>query len=846
MFRLTMKNLWAHKVRFALTGVAVVLGVAFMAGTMVLTDTMGKTFDDMFATSNAGTDVIVQQPETVDAEFGNARERVPASAVDTIQAVDGVEVAAGSIQGFAQLVKADGTVGSLDGLGATIGTNWIDNAELNPFTLESGHVPEADHEVVLDRKTVETNHWSLGDEVTVIAKGAPETLTLVGTAMYGQLSGIPGSSLVGVNDATAQRLFAEPGYYDVVVTSAADGADSAELSTRIDSALGAGTYDVQTGEENTATQQQQFRDDLSFFNTFLMAFAFVALFVGTFIIYNTFSILVAQRSKDMAMLRAIGAGRRQLLRSMLFESVAVGVIAGAVGLVAGVGMSYLLKGLLASVGLEIPSGATVVSTSTIVTSFVVGVSVTVVSALAPAIKASRVKPIAALRDVSVDRSAVSITRTLVGLLVTGLGVAAFAGGIVGEGGSAMQLLGLGAVTTIMGVFVLGPVIARPVVRLIGWPSSKTVTGSLARENAIRSPKRTSATAAALMVGVALVGFITILAASTKASISEAVDESLRGDYVVESGAFDEGGFTPTLASELEALDEVEAAVPLRSTHVGAFDGSSMVQGTDTLRIDSVYDMEMVEGAVEDVGPNEISVTRPEAEDRGLTVGSTVTLTFPRTGEVPLTVVAIHEPTMDSDTPYLVDLATYDANVTDVYDQKLFVSTVDSVDAASSRAALEGALAGYPNADLQDQAQSKQSITEDIDRMLNLIYGLLFLAVVIALIGIANTLALSIHERRREIGLLRAVGMTRGQVRRAVRWEAVLIALLGTALGALLAIGGAWGIVQALADQNITTFAIPTTQMIVITLLAGGAGVVAAVGPARRAAKLDVLDAISAG
>jgi putative ABC transport system permease protein len=395
----------------------------------------------------------------------------------------------------------------------------------------------------------------------------------------------------------------------------------------------------------------------------------------------------------------------------------------------------------------------------------------------------------------------------------------------------------------MGVFVLGPVIARPIVRLVGWPASRSVTGSLARENAIRSPKRTSATAAALMVGVALVGFITILAASTKASISEAVDESLRGDYVVESGAYNDGGFTPQLASQLEALDEVDQAVPLRTTHVGAFDGSTMLQGTDTQHINSVYAMEMVEGAVEDVGPGEVSVTRPAAEDHGLTLGSTVTITFPRTGPVPLTVAAIHEPTMDSDSPYLVDLATYEANVTDVYDQKLFVSTVDSVDAATSRAAMESVLSAYPNGELQDQAQFKQSITENIDRMLNLIYGLLFLAVVIALIGIANTLALSIHERRREIGLLRAVGMTRGQVRRAVRWEAVLIALLGTALGALLAIGGAWGIVQALADQNITTFAIPTVQLIVITLLAAGAGVVAAVGPARRAAKMDVLDAI---
>ena len=847
MFRLTIKNLWAHKVRFALTGVAVVLGVAFMAGTMVLTDTMGKTFDNMFAISNAGTDVVVQQPETVDTDWGDARERVPASVVGTASSVDGVAAAAGSVQGFAQLVKPDGTVGSLDGLGATIGANWIADPKLNPFTISSGHAPEADNDVVLDRKTVEDNHWALGDTVEVIAKGQPTSFALVGTAMYGELSGMPGSTLVATTDTTAQQLFAEPGYYDAVGISAVDGVDSDALAARVDAALGAGTYDVKTGEAQTASQQEQFKSDLSFFNTFLMAFAFVALFVGTFIIYNTFSILAAQRSKDMAMLRAIGAGRKQLLRSMLFESVAIGVIAGGIGLVAGIGMSYVLKGLLAAVGLEIPAGATVVSTGTIVTSFVVGVVVTVISALAPAVKASRVKPIAALRDVSVDRSAVSVKRTVIGLLVTGLGVVAFAAGVAGDGGGALQLLGLGALTTIMGVFVLGPVIARPVVKVIGWPVAKGgVTGELARENATRSPKRTSATAAALMVGVALVGFITILASSTKASVADAVDKSLRADYVIESGAYNDGGFTPALASQLSALDDVDAVVPLRSTAVGAFDGSSRVEATDTATIDSMYEVDVVEGSMADVGPGEVAVARPTAESHDLTIGSTVTLTFARTGDVPLTVAAINEPTMDSDSAYLVDLATYEANVTDVYDQKLFVSTVPSVDAASSRASLESVLNAYPNAQLQDQAQFKESITQDIDRMLNLIYGLLFLAVVIALIGIANTLALSIHERRREIGLLRAVGMTQGQVRRSVRWEAVLIALLGTALGALLAIGGAWGIVQALADQNITTFAIPTVQMIIITLLAGGAGVVAAVGPARRAAKLDVLDAISGG
>ncbi len=635
----------------------------------------------------------------------------------------------------------------------------------------------------------------------------------------------------------------------MVLVDGAEGTDDTELSARIDTALGAGTYEVQTGEQNTVSQQQQFREDLSFFNTFLMAFAFVALFVGTFIIYNTFSILVAQRTRDMAMLRAIGAGRRQLLRSLLFESVAIGVVAGAVGLLAGVGMSYLLKGLLGAVGLEIPSGSTVVSSGTVITSLVVGIAVTVVSALAPAIKASRVKPIAALRDVNVDRSAVSATRAGAGLLVTGAGVAAFAAGVVGDSGNALTLLGVGALTVFVGVIVLGPVISRPVVRLLGWPIGKLsgVTGELARENASRSPKRTAATASALMVGVALVGFITILAASTKASVAEGIDRSFRADYVLDSGAYDEGGLTPAVADELRGLPEVDAVAAVRLTPAEIDGASGMIRATDTSIISQLFDMEETDGLLSDVGPGEVAVKDDAAIAHGWTVGSVIPVSFARTGEVPLTVAAVFTsaPGGGDDSSYIVDLSTYEANVTDVYDQMLFVSAVDDVDAATSRAAIEAALVAYPNASLQDQAQFKESITSDIDRMLNLIYGLLLLAVVIALIGIANTLALSIHERRREIGLLRAVGMARGQVRGSVRWESVLIALLGTALGALIAVGGAWGIVQALADQDITTFAVPGLQLAVITLLAGGAGVVAAVGPARRAARLDVLDAINA-
>jgi putative ABC transport system permease protein len=846
MLRLTVKNLWAYKVRLALTGVAVILGVAFMAGTMVLTDTMTKTFDGMFETANAGIDVVVQQPTSVESDDMTVQDRIPAETVDQIRSVEGVEAAAGTIQGFAQLVNADGTASSLDGIGATLGTNWITDEALNPFSLAAGHAPEAPEAVVLDQATIDTQGWQLGDTITVLAKGAPHELTLVGSATFGDVEGLPGATLVSVNDEAAQQLFAEPGHYDNVAVAAAEGVDIAALATNIDETLGAGRYDVATGEADTAEKQSDFQKDLAFFNQFLMAFAFVSLFVGTFIIYNTFSILVAQRTKDMAMLRAIGASRRQLLRSVIAESALVGVIAGAIGLVMGVLMSFGLKALLSMVGLDIPSGETVVSTKTVITAFVIGVVVTVLSAVGPAVRGSRVRPIAALRDVAVDRSAVSVGRTLTGVAMTALGATAFAAGVVGSGASALQLLAVGSVGVFLGVFVLGPVIARPIVRMLGAPAARGVTGRIARDNATRSPKRTAATASALMVGVALVGFITILASSTKTSVTEGVDKSFRADYVVDSGAWGDGGFAPELAAQLDALPEVEAVSGIRGAPVATADGSTTVDAVETETIDSLFDLGVTDGAMPDVSGTTVAISTEEAAKQHLAMGDTVELTFAGGEPVQLEVAAVFSENLSGEgrATYLIDVSTYEEHVVDQYDRKIYVSTVDSISAEKSREALETALVAYPNAELQDQAGFKESITSEIDTMLNLIYGLLALAVVIALIGIANTLALSIHERRREIGLLRAVGMNRGQVRNAVRWESLLIALLGTALGGLLAVGGAWGIVQALGSEGVTTFTVPPTQMAVIAVLASAAGVLAAVGPARRAARMDVLDAIS--
>lgn len=848
MFNLTRKGLWAHKVRFVLTGLAVVLGVAFMAGTMILTDTMGKTFDGLFATSNEGIDVVVHRTAAIDGEFVDVQERVDAGLVDQIRSIDGVDAAAGSIEGLAQLVAADGTATKTDGIGGTMGVAWIDDERLNPFQLSSGRAPSGPSEVVLDEATVEDEGWALGDTVGVLAKDATTPMTIVGTATFGDVKGIPGFTVIAADDATAQAMFAQPGAYDAIVVAGDGSTTAAELATRVEAEVGSPDLEVLTGEADTADKQASFKEDMSFFNTFLMAFAYIALFVGMFIIYNTFSIIIAQRMREMAMLRAVGASRRQVLRAVLLESAIVGAVSSAIGLGAGVLMSFGLRGLLGAVGLEIPSGDLVVSGGTVTTAFVVGIAVTMVASVGPALRASRIAPIAALRDTAVESTTTSLRRIVIGLAVLGAGVAGFAAGVTGSGTGAVQLLGLGVLATVLGVFVLGPVIARPAMHVLGVPTRISgATGHLARENAKRNPRRSAATASALMIGVALVGFITILASSTKASTAAAVDQSLRADYVIDSGSWGgDGGFGLSLQEDLRALPEVDVLSPLRSVPVTVEGGTAQATAFDTAVIEDLVELGVTAGDVEDVHGDGLGLDVDRAAELGVGIGDRVTVGFSATGDQEMVVRALFDGELlaAGGMDHVVGLDTYEANVTDVFDQQLYLTVHDDVDAATSKAAIERVLERWPNAELQDQAGFKESITEEIDMMLNLIYGLLALAVVIALIGIANTLALSVHERTREVGLLRAVGMTRRQLRTTIRWESVLISLLGTTLGFGLGVGGAWGITKALSGEGVTTFVIPGTQLAVIVGLAILAGVVAALGPARRAARRNVLAAIA--
>ena len=815
-----------------------------MSGTMILTDTMGASFDRVFDTANQGVDVIVHYPDTGDDPTID-HPRMPATTLDRVRAVDGVGDAEGTVQGFAQLARQH----AASPMSITLGMNWINEPTLNPLELSDGRPPHGPSEVVVDRATAEQEGWEVGRKLTIVAEDGPEPFTLVGLATFGELEGLPGVALAITDTETAERLFGEPGSFDTLVVSGDGSIRPDRLVDNVRGALHDQSLEVVSGRDDTAAKQADLHKDLRFFNAFLLAFAAVALFVGVFIIYNTFTIVLAQRSRELATLRLLGASRPQVLKSVLLEAGIIGIASSALGLVLGVFTSRALRAVLIGAGLPLPAGATVISSSTVITATIVGLAVTLGSTIVPAWRARRIAPLAAMRELEIDRAATSRIRACVGVLATTCGIVLIAVGLRHSGPQAIRMAGLGTMAAIVGVLVSAPLISRPAIRILAKPAhavSGTI-GKLASDNARRNPNRTAATATALMIGVTLVGFITILASSASHAVSESVDRSFRADYVIDSHAIPGAGFSTVLASEIRALPEVAAVSPRRTTTVSIAGRSTSVSAVETSVFDRLYDVKPVEGRLSDLAAGDIAVESTTAVAQGLRVGDRVTVTFGRTGDVLLTVRVIFDQALEGMTgnDWIVDVRTFEANVTRQYDQQLYVAVRDGVDAATARRAIDATIADWPGADVQDQAEYKQAITDEIDKVLNLVYVLLALAIVIAVLGIANTLALSVHERTREIGLLRAIGMTRAQVRAAVRWESLMIALFGTTLGLVLAVGSAWTVVRASATQDLGAVAVPYQRLLAIAIIATLAGLAASLAPVRRAARMDVLAAIAA-
>jgi putative ABC transport system permease protein len=680
--------------------------------------------------------------------------------------------------------------------------------------------------------------------VTVLTQSGPHEFPLAGIARFGSADSPGGASVSMFDLATAQDVLLNGGSeLDAVVVRAIDGVSENELTARITRVLPQGIEAV-TGTQITKETQNSFRDMMSFFNTFLLVFAVIGLVVAAFTIYNTFQIIITQRSHEMALLRSIGATRRQVLGSELIEATLVGVVASIVGLAAGVIVAALLKAMMAAFGFDIPAGGTVFTARTAVVALVVGIVVTVFAAVVPSLRASRIPPLAAIRDVAVDTAGQSRRRLISGGVITAIGVGAFVYGLSGAG---IEWVGLGALATFVGVFMLGPLIARPGAKAIGapLPALTGVVGELARENAERNPKRTSRTGGALMVGVALVAAITIIAASAKDWIRDVFADQFNGDYVVSTETEGFGGLDPELAIAINRLPEVAVAAGVRA---GAARDLAENSDTEYVAVDpatagQLFDVGMIEGAIADLTVNGILVDDGEATKRGLVGGDQLPFRFLDGVTRRLTVQGIYTEDELAGT-FVITQAVHEQTGVDQFDVAVYVGKSPDATDTAAESAIASVSAQYPNAELKSRSEFIDSQAAGLDPLINMMYGLLALAVLISLINIANSMALSIHERTRELGLLRAVGMTRRQTRRSVRWEAVIIALLGTALGIVIGVFFGWSISVTIRNAGLGAFTLPVTPLIVIAVIAVAGAVIAAIRPAWRAARLDVLRAVA--
>ncbi len=844
MLKATLKGLLAHKLRLGMSAFAIILGVAFVAGTFVFTDTLNRSFTDLFR--QTAPDVTVRPVDTQDQGgfTGPDSRTVPADLVGSLAGRPGVARVDGNVTDQSTfIVGRDGKVVGSGGGAPGIGITYNDGpaADGSPIvTITDGHAPAGPDQFLIDDKSAAAAGYAVGDEITLVTAGPEPAVhgTLVGTVRFGETGNTIGATLVLMDTATAQRLYlgGQQAFTDIAVTG--DGSvGNQQLRDELAGALPAG-YEALDDAQLAAENQSNLEQGLSFITTFLLVFAAVALVVGTFLILNTFSIIVAQRTRELALLRALGASRRQVTRSVLTEALVVGLVGSTIGLALGFGLAVGLKALFGAIGLDLSSAGLVFQWRTAVVAYAVGVLITLLAAYLPARRAALVPPVAALRDdVAMPES------SLRGRLIAGSGLAAVGAGLMVwslsfDGG--LAALGIGVLGVFVGVALLAPVIGRPIVALIAAPFPRLfgAVGQLARQNAQRNPRRTSATASALMIGLALVSAMAVLGQSTKASVDRLVASNLHADYVVSNAIG--VPFSTEIADRIAAVPGVADVVPVRYGSAQLDGQDTFLTATDVTHYQDMVALTVVNGSLQSDG---LVVAQDRAAERGWQIGDQVSVTLPG-GTVDLPVAAIIEPNQLAGST-IVPLAVLEQGGQTPVDSTVYVSRVPGADAGTVTAAVDAAIADLPTITAKDQAAYAAQQRAPVDQILAIVYALLGLAVVIAVLGIVNTLALSVIERTREVGLLRAVGMSRRQLRSMVRLESVAIAVLGAVLGIGLGLVFGVSIQRALVDQGVAVLDIPGLQLAVFVLLAALVGVLAAVWPARRAARMDVLRAITA-
>lgn len=846
MLHLSLRTLLAHKARFAMTAFAVVMGVGFVVGSFVVTDTLRRSVDELFETITT-VDATVRAEANLQSGGGApaSRGRVPAGLAADVSRVDGVAAAGTTITGYAQLLDRHGDPVTTTGA-PLFGVNWPTDPRLNPATIDAGRAPESPGEVAIDRGTADDFDLGVGDRTQMLVLDGQEDVEVVGVFTYGETNSLLGARLTAMETGWADEVLDAGGQVDSIDVVADPGVDPADLVDRIDTVLPEGV-EVVPSEQVVDEGQEQVSGLLSVFQNVLLAFAGIAVFVSAFYINNTFAIVLGQRVRELSLLRALGASGRQVVASVMLEASLIGVVAGVLGIGFGLLIARVLQGILAAGGFELPDRALVLSTRTLVAALVVGVPVTVLSALPSARRAARLAPIEGMRSGTAPAGPTSRRRLAAGGALALAGAALLATGLfaLDDTGDTFTALAGGAIAVFLGVAMLSPLIAAPVAGVLGWPMSlrRFTTGRLARANAMRNPDRTARTAAALMIGLALVTTALVVGESMKQSFADAVSGAVTADYVVSGSGFT--GFSPSVAEGLRALPEIGAATGVRFDRF-SFDGDEAdITAVDPDAAAAVIDIDLRSGSIEDLDRSSILIHEDPADERGLVVGDTVEVAYASGRPQQATVAGIYGDATFAGN-YLMDLDTFNrrypaANALDLF---VFATAADGVDPEAARTRVEAALADYPQVELESRDEFNQTQQAQLDQLLLAVNGLLALALFIALLGIANTLALSVVERTHEIGLLRAVGQSRRQTRRMVLLEALIVSGFGALLG--LAIGLVFGIgaVSAMPASIITRIAVPTGSLVVVLVLAAVFGILAGLLPARRAARLDVLEAIS--
>lgn len=845
MLRATLKSIMAHKLRLALTALSIVLGVGFIAGTFIYTDTIGNAFDGIFEDAFEGVDILVSAES--DLQFGEG-VYLDQTEVEALADVEGVEGVFPYVQGFGVTIldQEDSPIG---GAGPPqFGASFDETAAgAGGFVLRDGDYPMGSGQVVIDAASAESAEYAIGDTVTIVTPIQPATdYELVGIAGFGDLDNLGGATFALFDLPTIQTLIEREGELTSAAVQVTPGVDVDAVIERLQPRLAEGVTAV-SGQTAAEQQAGDIQEGLAFFNTFLLTFGFIALFVGTFIIYNTFRIIVTQRTKELALFRAIGATASQVNRMVLIEALIIGVVASIVGIGVGFGIAVLLRSALEAFGIALPSASLQLAPRTIVVGMVVGVLVTMVSAVLPARRASRVPPIAALRDNVISGRRSLRGRTIAGVVVLGIGLAVLFTGLFAtfdSGPPEIVYVGIGAAVVFIGVSVLAPLVAAPVSHVIGWPFRRLfkIPGKLATENAARAPRRTSATASALMIGITLVTLASVMAASIRGTISDILGDSVNADvFVLPENQFDPtSSFSPVLAERIAADPDIELVTRAQVGSALFNDTEFFITGT-TEGFDTFFPYDELEGTLE-VGPDQVFIDAAIAEAQGYALGDTLDLTFESTGTQQFEIVGIATGDVYSD---LIVMSTDEwvENYGAETDSQLYVNFVEGVTPDEGKITVEALADDIPSINVQTIEEIQTDAENQINQLLNLITGLLGLAVIIALIGVTNTMTLSVFERTREIGLLRAVGLSRRQTRRMIRSEASIIAVFGAILGVAIGVFFGWAILRALADEGFSAFVIPFASVIGWILVTGLLGIVFALLPAWRASKLNILEAI---